>query len=305
MFKIKIPLKKNSTETETKEKKSLLKKLDGYKRYIILIPLLIYYTHSIINSMLFTDTLSNIQKNFFSSEEIDEVKESNSEDKNTLRVGVKENVASMCFYNKTTNKHYGLEVDLAKAISEELGYKKVHFIPVTPVDRAEMLINDEIDMAIASCTIDKSPPDGVEYSESYLKTCAKFLTMESSLIKKVSELDNKKMGAIENGVNIKQARVYLNKRMIKPIFVEYKTYDNLFNALYEGNIDSVAVDEAIANMYAEEYDDKEYGLDLKFTEHDYGILTKQNSAMSKNANNALHKIKANGVLEDIIKRWND
>ena len=50
----------------------------------------------------------------------------------TLRVGVRDDIINFGFYNETTGKYYGLEIDLAAELAQRIGRDGVEYITVTP-----------------------------------------------------------------------------------------------------------------------------------------------------------------------------
>ena len=50
----------------------------------------------------------------------------------TLRVGVRDDIINFGFYNETTGKYYGLEIDLAAELARRIGCDGVEYITVRP-----------------------------------------------------------------------------------------------------------------------------------------------------------------------------
>lgn len=71
----------------------------------------------------------------------------------TLRVGVKSDVPGFGYQDVLTEEYSGLEIDLAYKIAETLGVDKVEFTAVTAATRGQLLDSGDIDMVIATFTI--------------------------------------------------------------------------------------------------------------------------------------------------------
>ena len=292
-----------SLKKPSEEKKIALPKIP-FNKYTILLPLLIIISARNFYHMLIVEDINKVAKSYSKLFE-STVEETESTGNNVIKVGIHDALPGLGKYNETTKSYYGFEVDLAKEIVKELGYNKIYFVPVSTENRVQKLLNDEVDFVAASCTIVDNPPMGIAFSNPYLKKRGRIITMSSSLIYKLVQLDEKKMGVLVNSVNAKQSRDYLFKRNIRPIFQTYPTYDKLFNALFEGEIDSLAVDESILNSYEFDELQQTYGINVPFNEFEYGIMLKENSDLIYEINTALSTIKSNGNLMEIREKWNE
>ena len=82
----------------------------------------------------------------------------------TLRVGVRDDIINFGFYNETTGKYYGLEIDLAAELARRIGCDGVEYITVTPDTRKDMLLNGEVDVVIATYSIAESREENFDFS---------------------------------------------------------------------------------------------------------------------------------------------
>ena len=73
-------------------------------------------------------------------------------DRGVLRVGVKQDVPNFGYRNPDTNEFEGMEIDIARAIADELGVE-IEFTPVTAQTRGPLLDNGQVDIVIATFTI--------------------------------------------------------------------------------------------------------------------------------------------------------
>lgn len=85
----------------------------------------------------------------------------------TLRVGVRDDIINFGFYNETTGKYYGLEIDLAAELAQRIGCDGVEYITVTPDTRKDMLLNGEVDVVIATYSIAESREENFDFSAPY------------------------------------------------------------------------------------------------------------------------------------------
>ena len=274
-----------------------------FNRYWIILPIVIIISYKNLKSIMINDT-ENIYNEIINIKE-ETIQETDEESgKDVLRVGVHENIAGLSRKNNQTGLHYGIEIEIAKELAKRMGYKKIHFMYVTPTTRGKLLLEDKLDIVAASCTIDDNPPLNIAYSEPYMEMDSQIVTMKSSKLKKLTDLDKLNMGVFANSINRKQARDYLSKRNIYPNFKSYDTYDELFNALFSGKVDSVAVDKCIEQTYEETYELCEIGINVDIMKSKFGIMAKENSSILKKVNSILAEMKKNGELKEITKKWN-
>ena len=63
----------------------------------------------------------------------------------TLKVGVRDDVMNLGYLNPTTGQYYGMEIDLARLLAEDLGYAEAELVTVKPDTRKDMLLNGDVD----------------------------------------------------------------------------------------------------------------------------------------------------------------
>ena len=280
-----------------------IQKRKKLNKYYIILPLLILFLYQNIHAIMTGSLFIFIEEMIDAGEAQETVTETAELGTDVIRVGIHDDIVGMGYYNEKTKLHYGLEVDLSRAIAEKLGYHKIHFVPVLAETRADALLNDEVDVVVATCTITDQPEKGTVFSQPYMKTHSKFMTVDSSRIDKLIDLDNKEMGVLKDSANIKQARDYLHKRNIRPIFETYESYDTLFEAFFEGDVDALCVDESITNMYRELSPYASYGLDVNFVDFEYGALLREGGAFENQVDEAIASLKEDGELDKITSKW--
>lgn len=75
---------------------------------------------------------------------------STSSKSGTLKVGVRDDIMGLGYFNPTTKEYYGLGIDLARKLADDMGYVNVEFIAVNPENRKNMLLEGNIDCLIAA-----------------------------------------------------------------------------------------------------------------------------------------------------------
>ena len=239
-------------------------------------------------------------------QKVNEVKETSLKGKDVLKVGVHNDIAGLGLYNKESNKYYGLEIDIAKEIAERMGYRKIHFDPVNVSTRNDVLYDKKVDLVIASCTLTSTPPTGLIFSVPYIKTHGSLLAVDSTYFKKVSDLDGKTIGVKSDSANMEQTKRYLGERKIDATYQEYDDYDKLFQAMYEGEVDAISIDESLISTYEDtEYNNYYYSINMDYIEFDYAALMRDDSPMISEINKSIYEMQKDGTLDAIKKKWEE
>ncbi len=118
----------------------------------------------------------------------------------TLRVGVRDDIINFGFYNETTGKYYGLEIDLAAELARRIGCDGVEYITVTPDTRKDMLLNGEVDVVIATYSIAESREENFDFSAPYYEDDTIIMVEKSTLFGSIRDLKDKNIGIV-NGTN--------------------------------------------------------------------------------------------------------
>lgn len=185
-----------------------------------------------------------------------------------LKVGVKTDVPELSYFDKETGEWSGLEVELAYNIGcelfncnrDELG-DRVELVGVTVANREEKLQNGDIDLMIATYTINEERAKKFALSDSYYMSYIGLMvrytpedlnSLGTTNIKSLADLDGKIVGVAKNSTTRKDMLNYIstaNQLKVTPQFVSYGSYEALYKALKKGDIDVMAVDVSILNGY--------------------------------------------------------
>lgn len=213
--------------------------------------------------------------------------------KGHLTVGCKMDVPDLGFYDAALDTWFGLEVELAYqtaanlfevSVDEAKEQELVEFIGVTVADREEKLESGEVDCLFATYTITEERQKRFAFSESYYTDYIGLLvntsgenanSLGSSEIRSIADLDGKYIGVPRNATTRESFLKYIdtmNTLKVNPIFCEYESYEALFKALKNGNIDVMSVDVSILNGYV---DDTTVILRDRFGGQHYGAAVKK------------------------------
>ena len=234
----------------------------------------------------------------------------------TLTVGVRGDIMNFGYYNETTGKFYGMEIDLANKLADELGYTDVEFKQVEPDNRKDTLLNGEVDCLIAAYSITDTRLENFDFSPAYYTDDTKIMVEKSSMLTDINDLKDKTVGTLA-GVNAGPilAQKLEAQGMISRVLdekendytqydhlriVQLESYDAVSEALEEGTIDAACMDGMIANAYTN--DDRDY-IPFDITEQSYGVATQKDSELSKEMSEAVQKLLDDGTIAALIDKW--
>ncbi len=234
----------------------------------------------------------------------------------TLTVGVRDDIMDFGYLNQTAGKHYGLEIDLAQELADRLGYENVEYVSVTADSREEALLDGDVDCLIAAFSITDSRLEEFSFSEPYYVDGTSIMVENSTLINRMEDLADKTIGVL-NGANsgallgekfssegmisgeilsdTDKETVYDHLRLLK-----YDSYEDLYWAMEEGEVDAACMDGCIAHSYL---DDDSSLLDVSIAEQKYGVATQKDSELAGEVDSAMKEILSDGTMDEIINKW--
>ena len=234
----------------------------------------------------------------------------------TLTVGVRGDIMNFGYYNQVTGKYYGMEIDLAYKLADELGYSNVELKEVQPDNRKDTLLNGEVDCLIAAYSITDTRLENFDFSPAYYTDDTKIMVEKSSMLTEIGDLKDKTVGTLA-GVNAGPilANKLADDGMITEILenvdgdytqydglriVQLESYDEVSRQLEEGTIDAACMDGMIANAYKN--DDRDY-IPYEIAEQSYGVATQKNSELSEKMAAAVQKLLDDGTIAALIDKW--
>lgn len=234
-----------------------------------------------------------------SSDPIQKIKEAG-----VIKVGVKEDVPNFGYMNPDTNKNEGMEPDIARLIAKELtgSEENVEFVGVTAKTRGPLLDNGELDMVIATFTINDERKKTYNFTTPYYKDEVGFLVRKTDKFSDIKSLDGKTIGVVQSATTKDALEQQAKDLGISFKYQELGSYPELKTALTSKRIDAFSVDKSILTGYV---DDKTEILDDGFSPQEYGIATKKtNGKLNEKLDELINKWAKDGTLDNIYKEWN-
>ena len=224
-------------------------------------------------------------------------------DRGVLRVGVKSDVPGFGYQDVLTEEYSGLEIDLAYKIAESLGIGKVEFTAVTAATRGQLLDSGDIDMVIATFTINEERKESWNFTTPYYTDAVSLLVKNDSGIEDFADLEGKLIGVSTGSTSMEALIAAAGENGVTLTktdnFSEFATYPEIKTALDAGRVDAFCVDGSILSGYL---DDTVHILDtIRFSPQEYGIATKKsNTGLADYLETLVTGWLSDGTMEQII-----
>lgn len=191
----------------------------------------------------------------------------------------------------------GADVDMAKALAEELGME----LEITNIDFDAALTGaatGKYDVAIAGVTATEDRKENMNFSDDYYKASQAIIVMADSEIKAAADLEGKTISCQEGTTG--EQYLLDNGYSVQ----SYKTGAEATSALVAGKVDAVVIDNAVAVALSAKQEGKTVVLEEALTEEAYAIaLKKGNDELTQKINGALKTLKENGKLAEIFTKY--
>jgi ABC-type amino acid transport substrate-binding protein len=206
----------------------------------------------------------------------------------------------------------GFSIDLCKRvvnlIERQLNVQglQVKWLPVTIQTRFDAVAKGQADMECSSSTVTLSRLKQVDFSSYIFLESTGLLTQAASGLRSLSDLSGKKIAVVAGTTNERAVNVQMNRRQISATVLPFKTRDEAFAALEQGQVDAFASDKLLlVGVAGKARDPKTLALlpdDLSF--EPYGIVLPRGDADFRLAVNAgLSQIYGSGEIVEIFGRW--
>jgi ABC-type amino acid transport substrate-binding protein len=162
------------------------------------------------------------------------------QDRGKLIVGTRADTPTFCYLNPQTNRMEGFDVALAKEIATFIfgDPGKVEFKLITSAERIPLLKEGAIDLAIATMTINEARLKEIDFSIVYYVAGQRLLVPQTSEVKGLGDLDNKKVGVARGTTSAENLRKYGKVQL-----VEFDTWGAAVQALTANQVDAVSTDD--------------------------------------------------------------
>ncbi|MEM1484000.1 amino acid ABC transporter substrate-binding protein [Oscillospiraceae bacterium PP1C4] len=220
-----------------------------------------------------------------------------------LIVGLDASFPPMGFTDQSNNI-IGVDIDLAKAVSEKLGIE----FEAKPIEWAakEMELNSgKISCIWNGLTITPERQESMAVSRPYMSNTQVVVVMADSAIKSKADLAGKTVAAQSDSSGLAALQKDGIYASIKGgAAKEYADYVTAMGDLEVGRCDAIVMDSVVANYYITQNAKPMAILEDTMAAEEYGIAAKKgNTALIEAIEGALSELAAEGKIAEISKKW--
>lgn len=216
-----------------------------------------------------------------------------------LKVGSEVAYAPFEAVDPKTGNFVGFDIDLIKAIGKAAGMD-VQIQNIAWDGLIPALQQGQVDLVISAMTITDQRAQRVLFSDPYFTTGQVIGVKAGSNVKTPDDLKGKKVGVQANTTGDYAASAIPGVNVVR-----YETTPDAFNALKNGEVDAVVVDEMTLAAYLQENPNSGIVKAAPpFTVEYYGMAMRKNdTALAQKINQALAQVKASGEYQKIYDTW--
>lgn len=168
-----------------------------------------------------------------------------------LKVAVKDNVRPLGFTDNN-GELAGLEIDIARKLAEELlgDAESIEFLPVNNQERLQVVLEDEVDLAIARVAVTTPRSRIVDFSPHYYLDGTGIVTKKAE-INNISELASSRIAVLNNSATI----AVLRHKLPNATLIGADSYQEALELIETNRADAFAGDRSILTGWIQEYPD--------------------------------------------------
>jgi glutamate transport system substrate-binding protein len=217
----------------------------------------------------------------------------------TVNVGVKDDQPGIGIKDPITGEFTGFDIEIAKLVSAQLGVApdRITFTPIQSAAREAAISNEQVDLVVASYTINDKRKQQVSYAGPYFVAGQGLLVRaDDTSITGKDTLQGKKVCSVTGSTPIQRVR---DEALTEPgNIVELSKYSECVNQLDQGSVDAVTTDDAILKGYAAQEPDKLKVVGKPFSTEPYGIgIAHDDAALRAKVNDILQQAFDNGTWQ--------
>lgn len=227
---------------------------------------------------------------------------SHTQKKDVLIVGTSADYPPYAFIDQHSNDILGFDIDITRAICEQLG-KKMIIVDAPFSSLIFNLLSDSIDIIAAGISPSPRRCKAVLFSNPYY---------DNDPIIIVSKKENP---PITNLQDLKNKQIAVNTGYTSDLFLSQLPYLNLiklkspaesFLALTTNSVDALAVAQSSLQTFLQKNTNHAYQFfTVPHSADTYALaIAKHNKKLKTEIDNALHVLRENGTLQKIKEKWN-
>lgn len=211
----------------------------------------------------------------------------------------------------------GIDIEIAQAIAEKLGYElAIENVPFKEI--VDAVRDGKYNMGMSALTVDPERMEKVSFSDTYAKGVQVIIVKDDCPYSKLEEfyssfddLGNPVATRADVSIGVEEETTgdaYASADTRDWGFGEnnikrYKTGEEAVQALINGKVTAVIIDDAPAKAFVKENESLKI-LDAAYTDEDYAIcVSKDNLELLGKINGALKELREDGTIDRIIAKY--
>lgn len=195
----------------------------------------------------------------------------------------------------------GMDVDVAKAIAEQLGVSEdqITWTESVSAQRETMLETGQVDMIVATYSITDARKEKVQFAGPYFVAGQDLLVAADSDIAGPDDLDGKLLCSVAGSTSAEKVKEDVSGVQLQ----EYQSYSECMEQLASGTIEALTTDDTILAGFAaqDQYAGQFKVVGNPFSEELYGVGLPKDSDQCEAINEAITTLWEDGTMEQIIE----
>lgn len=205
-----------------------------------------------------------------------------------LKVGVKIDTPPFGYYNKE-NKLVGIDIEIAKYIANTIfkndNLTHIEYVPVNPQNRITKLNSSEVDILVATMSVNNKRKLIMDFSSPYFVASQKIMLKKTSKINHLQYFNkNGRLAVVLGTTGEKTSRLIAPNAHI----IGAKTYNEAFNYLRNSQVDAILGDDCILEGFNDgnykivnrAYSSEFYAVAVRKTQKSKELLNLVNAALA-------------------------
>jgi len=227
-----------------------------------------------------------------------------------IRIGYRESEPPMSFLDKE-KKPIGYSIDICSrivtAVKNKVGTDvKIKYVPVTAENRFSALTDNKIDILCGSTTKTLARSELVDFTQLTFVTGAALMTLKSSNVKELANLNGKKVGVVKNTTTVKVLNNLLKDSLTDAKVVEVDSAKQGLDKLRSGAILAFSADQIVLVGLAATADDAakfDISSDV-FSYEPFALAVRRNDADFRLvADRVISQLYRTGQIVPIYDKW--
>src|SRR5687768_536359 len=221
------------------------------------------------------------------------------QEKGEITIGVKYDVPPFGFQNPQNDTIEGFDVDLGKAVAEELGVEP-KFIEAISDNRIPFLQDGTADLILSTMTINAERTMEIDFSDPYYIATGRILTKTDSPIQGLEDLAGRKVCTVLGSTyeeTLKEQAPEADLRLVD-------TYSECLELIQNGAVDAVSTDDVILTGMIIQDDTLKLTEDEPLTTEPYGAgLPLDDAEFKEFVDGVLEEYKSGGGWAEAYEKW--